>query len=391
MPVKGPGSSGAGPHEAHRILRCTGGSIEVRCTFQPRPDYARADTALAATRSGVVARGGRQELSLCSQVPLEINGTEATADFTLRQGEEVTFVLAYGRRRPQRIETYRSRQKLEETRVYWEVMASGITYDGLWRDEVVRSFLVLHLMIYQATGAIIAAPTASLPETLDGTRNWDYRYSWLRDSSFTMDVLYRMGQTEQASRYLRWLLYQCRVTNGRTRIVYGVSPASSLREGTLDDLEGYKGSGPVRIGNEAEGHLQLDAFGEVVLGIETLHRNGGIISDEAWSLVENFADLVCRNWRRKDRGVWEVRGAKQHFVYSKIMCWATLDRAVKLAGGPGPRRSNRAMAPNLGRHQARGAGAWLERPEEVLHTAVRQRFPRRQQSGDPLFRVPAVR
>ena len=370
MPVTGLDSSSSGPHEVHRIVRCTGGSVAVRCTFQPRPDYARADATLAPIRSGVVARGGRQELSLCSEAPLEINGTEATADFTLNQGEEVTFVLAYGHGRPQRIETYRSRQKLEQTRVYWETLASEITYDGLWRDEVVRSFLVLHLMIYQATGAIIAAPTASLPEMVGGTRNWDYRYSWLRDSSFTMDVLYRMGHTEEATRYLRWLIDQCKVTNGKTRIVYGISPASSLREGTLDHLEGYNGSGPVRVGNGAARHLQLDVFGAVILGIDALYKNGGSISDQVWSLVEGFADVAAAKWRLKDRGLWEVRGAKQHFVYSKIMCWAALDRSARLAEA-------------LGRN-GRAAG-WRQVAESIKAVVLRRGWSERKQSFSQRF------
>ncbi|MCH8206013.1 MAG: glycoside hydrolase family 15 protein [Chloroflexi bacterium] len=330
MPLKN-GTSGSCPHEIHRIARCTAGTVEVRCTFQPRLDYARAATTIMPIKGGVMAGGNHHTLSLCSRVPMEVVDTQALSRFTLQQGEEAVFVLAYGRDRPRRIESYRTHSKLEETKAHWEETASKLTYEGLWRDQVVRSFLLLHLLVYEPTGAVVAAPTASLPGRIGGSRNWDYRYSWLRDSSFTMDVLYRIGQVDQAAAYLRWLLHQCKVTNGRTRTVYGISANSSLRETTLDHLEGYGGSRPVRIGNGAVGQLQLDVFGEVILGMYTLFSNGGVISDEAWSLVENFAEVVCNNWRRRDRGVWEVRGAEQHFVYSKMMCWATLDRAVKLA------------------------------------------------------------
>ena len=330
MPLKN-GTSGSCPHEIHRIARCTAGTVEVRCTFQPRLDYARAATTIMPIKGGVMAGGNHHTLSLCSRVPMEVVDTQALSRFTLQQGEEAVFVLAYGRDRPRRIESYRTHSKLEETKAHWEETASKLTYEGLWRDQVVRSFLLLHLLVYEPTGAVVAAPTASLPGRIGGSRNWDYRYSWLRDSSFTMDVLYRTGQVDQAAAYLRWLLHQCKVTNGRTRTVYGISANSSLRETTLDHLEGYGGSRPVRIGNGAVGQLQLDVFGEVILGMYTLFSNGGVISDEAWSLVENFAEVVCNNWRRRDRGVWEVRGAEQHFVYSKMMCWATLDRAVKLA------------------------------------------------------------
>lgn len=331
MPVAAPDSDTTGPHEIHRIVRCTDGSVEVRCTFSPRFDYARATTDLRPLGEGVVARGGRQVLSLCTQVPLRIAADTASAQFSLSEGEEAFFVLAYGHARPQRLHTYRTRRKFERTKAYWELMASSLTYDRHWRDEVIRSFLVLHLMLYQPTGAIVAAPTCSLPEHMGGSRNWDYRYSWLRDSSFTMEALYRTGHTEDAKRYLAWLVRQCKVTNGRTRIVYGISPNSSLKETTLDHLEGHGGAGPVRIGNAAARHLQLDAFGEVILGIDALWRSGGAVSDDAWSLIERFAGVVVNNWHRKDRGVWEVRGRQQHFVYSKIMCWAALDRAAKLA------------------------------------------------------------
>ena len=331
MPLGNSDASESCPHEIHRIVRCTSGTVEVRCTFQPRLDYARAQTNLTAIRGGVTARGAHQVLSLCSRVPLEVTGGEASAQFVLDQGQEVAFVLAYGHGRSHRVEGYQSHRKLQQTRVHWEAMAARVTYDGMWRDQVVRSFLALHLLVYPPTGAIVAAPTTSLPQAIGGSRNWDYRYSWLRDSSFTMDTLYRMGQMGEAKRYLQWLVYQCKVTNGRTRIVYGISSKSSLKETTLDHLKGYKGSRPVRIGNVAASHLQLDVFGEVILGIDTLYRNGGGISEEAWSVVENFANVVTRDWHRKDRGVWEVRGTEQHFVYSKLMCWVALDRAARLA------------------------------------------------------------
>ncbi len=331
MPLSGDESYSDCPHEIHRIVRCSGGTVTVRCIFQPRMDYARTETTLTAVNGSVKARGGHQNLTLCSQVPLEINGDEASAEFTLRQGEEVAFVAAYGHGRPGRIETYRTAEKLQQTKVYWEVMASGLNYEGMWKDEVIRSFLVLHLMVYRPTGAVIAAPTTSLPETIGGSRNWDYRFAWLRDSSFVMDILYRMGHMEEADRYLSWLTYQCKVTNGKARILYGISPASSVKEMELDHLEGYEGSGPVRIGNGAARHFQLDVFGGVIRGVDSLQRNGGVVTDEAWSLVENFAEVVCNKWRLKDRGVWEVRGPQQHFVYSKLMSWVALDRAARIA------------------------------------------------------------
>ena len=331
MPVRrGPLSEDA-PHEIHRIVRCESGDVEVKCEFEPRLDYARGVTILRPLREGVQARGGRQTLSLLANVPLQIGGDRATTRFRMRQGESASFVLAYGHDKPVRVGTYRTEARLDDTRRFWKDLVAGIRYDGTWSEAVKRSLLVLHLMMYRRTGAIIAAPTTSLPETLGGSRNWDYRYAWLRDSSFTVDILYRMGDDDEGDRYIDWLLDQCKLNDRRTRILYRVSPSSSLREQTLDHLDGYAGSRPVRIGNGAARHLQLDVFGEVILAIHTLFRLQGRILGRAWALVTKFAETVIFNWRRRDRGVWEVRGRQRHFVYSKIMCWAALDRAAKIA------------------------------------------------------------
>ena len=331
MPVRGGHLSEDAPHELHRVVRCESGEVDTDCVFEPRLDYARGVTVLSPLREGVQARGGRQTLSLLASVPLRIDGERATARFRLRQGESASFVLAYGHGRPVRVDTYRTGARLEDTRRFWQEIVAGIRYDGAWSGAVKRSLLVLHLMMYRKTGAIIAAPTTSLPETLGGSRNWDYRYAWLRDSSFTVDILYRLGDDDEGDRYIDWLLDQCKLNDRKTRIVYGESPNTSLRERTLDHLEGYAGSRPVRIGNGAARHLQLDVFGEVILAIHTLFRLQGRIVRRAWALVTKFAETVIFNWRRRDRGVWEVRGQQRHFVYSKIMCWAALDRAAGIA------------------------------------------------------------
>lgn len=331
MPMKNGDSKSGIPHEVHRIVRCESGVVNVSAIFEPRLDYAKGKTLLSQKNEAIIAKGNRQTLTLCVPVPVIVGEDSAVAEFGLTQGEEVAFVLAYGSKKPVRACTYKTSDKLAYTTNYWQAMAKDVSYDGMWRDEVIRSFLLLQLMIYEPTGAIVAAPTTSLPEGIGGSRTWDYRFGWLRDSSFTMGALYRMGQTQEADRYLNWLIHQCKVTNGDTRIVYGVSPSSCLEEITLDHLEGYKQSSPVRIGNDAESHLQLDVFGEVILGIDTLYRNGGGVTDEAWHIVEHFADIVCEKWHLKDRGVWETRGPQQHYVYSKLMCWTGLDRAVYLA------------------------------------------------------------
>ncbi len=330
------------PHEIHRIVTCLSGNVELRCDFRPRHDYARAVPAFRPLNgnpapTAVQVRGGGQTMTLLASVPLALEEHCVSADFSLAQGDSATFVLAYGNGRPSSLERRRTRRKLTQTRLYWQGLVQRMNYNGLWRDQVVRSFLVLHLMMYPRTGAIVAAPTASLPETLGGSRNWDYRYSWLRDAAFTVDILYRLGDVYGADRYIHWLLEQCELHRRDIRIVYGISPDSSLEEYTLDHLSGYEGSRPVRIGNAAAGHLQLDVFGEVIISIHSLLLLRGSISSAAWGIVERLAETVMANWRRRDRGVWEVRGEQQHFVYSKVMCWAGLDYAAYIAAATGHR------------------------------------------------------
>ena len=347
MPISGsddgsPDTSWDAPHEIHRVVTCLSGEVELHCDFRPRHDYARSFPSFHPVNGNsggaVQARGARQTLTLLSNIPLRSDDQGVTGDFTLTQGQTATFVLAYGNDRPASLELYRTTEKLDQTRRYWRGLAAGMNYTGLWRDEVVRSFLALHLMMYRPSGAIVAAPTTSLPETIGGTRNWDYRFSWLRDASFTVDVLYRLGDDSGADRFMDWLLEQCQLGRGRTRILYGISPDSSLREYTLDHLKGYADSRPVRIGNAAAEHLQLDVFGEVIVSIHSLLILHGSIPQEAWELVHNLAEIVMKNWHRKDRGVWEVRGEQQHFVYSKVMCWAALDHAAYIAASRGQRR-----------------------------------------------------
>ena len=332
------------PHEIHRIVTCLSGQVEMRCDFLPRHDYARALPELLPLRgnsescTSVLARGGGQAMTLLAGIPLSVDAGGVSGNFTLTQGQTATFVLTYGNGRPTNLERRYTLRKLAQTQRYWQGLVARMDYEGLWREQVVRSFLLLHLMMYPRTGAIVAAPTTSLPETIGGTRNWDYRFSWLRDASFTVDILYRLGDLYGADRFVHWLVEQCQLHRRRTQIVYGISPDSSLKEYTIDHLRGYENSRPVRIGNAAAEHLQLDVFGEVILSIHSLLLLHGTIPDEAWEVVERLAETVMRSWRRKDRGVWEVRGEQQHFVYSKVMCWAGLDYAAYIAAATGHRR-----------------------------------------------------
>ncbi len=341
-----PDTNPAEPPELHRIVTCTAGSVEMRCEYKPRHDYARAVPEFRQLRrngngAAVEAEGGGQTMMLLSSVPLSVNADGVDGEFTLSQGKSAVFVLAYGGGRSPNLERYRTQEKLELTRRYWKDLVAGMHYEGLWREQVVRSFLVLHLMMYRGTGAIVAAPTTSLPETIGGSRNWDYRYSWLRDTSFTVDALYRLGDVYGADHFIHWLLEQCQLNRNTPRILYGITKSSSLEEEILDHLRGYEDSRPVRIGNAAADHLQLDIFGEVIASIHSLLVLEGEIPEEAWELVCSLAEMVIENWRRRDRGVWEVRGEEQHFVYSKVLCWAALNTAAYIAAAVEQRRHYR--------------------------------------------------
>ena len=342
-----PDTNPANPPELHRVVRCSAGSVEMRCDYEPRHDYARAVPTFRAMRSSgtaVEAQGGGQSMMLLASTPLHESAGGVSSIFTLSQGETATFVMAYGADRPAILGHYRTQDKLQLTQRYWQGLVAGMHYQGLWREQVVRSFLVLHLMFYRGTGAIVAAPTTSLPETIGGSRNWDYRYSWLRDTSFTVDILYRLGDVYGADHYIQWLLEQCHLNTRRTRIVYGITQSSSLKEEVLDHLRGYEDSRPVRIGNGAAEHLQMDVFGEVIASIHSLLVLHGEIPEEAWDLVCLLAETVISNWHRRDRGVWEVRGGMQHFVYSKVLCWTALDTAAYIAAAVEQRRHYRRWA-----------------------------------------------
>ncbi len=344
-----PDTNPADPPEIHRIVTCINGSVEMRCEFEPRHDYARTVPEFRLLRSNgngiaVETQGGGQAMTLLSNVPLSVDARAVNGAFKLAQGESAIFVLAYGDGRSASLERYRTKEKFELTRRYWQGLVAGMHYGGLWREQVVRSFLVLHLMMYRGTGAIVAAPTTSLPETLGGSRNWDYRYSWLRDTSFTVDVLYRLGDMYGADHYIHWLLEQCQLNRRPPQILYGIAPSSSHEELVLDHLRGYENSRPVRIGNAAADHLQLDVFGEVIEAIHSLLVLHGEIPEEAWDLVCSLAEMAIENWRSRDQGVWEVRGAAQHFVYSKVLCWAALDTAAYIAAAVEQRRQYRRWA-----------------------------------------------
>ncbi|MEE8519520.1 MAG: glycoside hydrolase family 15 protein [Dehalococcoidia bacterium] len=324
------------PHEIVRIVRGLRGTVPMRLVFQPRMDYARGATHLAAERNGALATHGDESVALITHLPLVIEpgpdgSAQAVASFTVSEGESWPAIAAYGLSRAPSVGSMDAEAKLTRTLRVSRGIASKVEYDGMWHDDVVRSFLTLHLLTYEPTGAVVAAPTTSLPESIGGPRNWDYRYSWLRDSAWTVGILFRLGDPHEGIAFMEWIVNNCWLGIESMQVLYGITKQSTLNEEVLDHLEGYRGSAPVRIGNDAASHRQLDVFGELALSLEAYHKHHGDLPKTFWELLVRIADLAAEMWPLPDRGIWEVRGPEQHFVYSKLMCWVALDRAVALA------------------------------------------------------------
>ena len=222
---------------------------------------------------------------------------------------------------------------LEDTERYWHQWLRQSRYSGRWREMVDRSALVLKLLCYEPSGAIVAAPTCSLPEDIGGVRNWDYRYTWIRDASFSLYGLMRLGFTYEAGRFMGWLKERCGdlKADGSLQIMYGIRGEKEIPESILDHWEGYRQSAPVRIGNAAADQLQLDIYGEMMDSVYLFNKYGAPIDSELWTNLSRLMEWVCDHWEQPDEGIWEVRGGRQHFVYSKLMCWVALDRGVRLA------------------------------------------------------------
>lgn len=334
MPV----SNGDKPGQKNQIIRrikVTRGTIRFRMHCQPAFNYARTPHSVHNHGQGVIFETPDLSLFLASETAIRHDGTAATAEFELQQGESAVFML-------QMLEDVecehcpskdQAQEYFEATVDYWHHWISQCTYAGRWREMVHRSALMLKLLTFEPTGAMVASPTCSLPEDLGGVRNWDYRYTWIRDAAFTLYGLMRIGFTQEAEGFMRWLEARLHEA-GRgqpLQIMYGLDGRTELTEHTLDHLEGYRQSKPVRIGNGAQNQLQLDIYGELLDSIYLYNKYGAPISYDIWLYVRDLLNWVCENWQRKDEGIWEVRHGQQHFVYSKLMCWVALDRGLRLA------------------------------------------------------------
>ena len=332
------GGASAVPDELVRRVRVVRGRVAFHLECRPAFDYARATHQTYLDAHGARFDGPGQSLSLAAPVPLRRDGDGVVADFTLGEGEKATFVLRrLGPEDPAGHcpSTGEAEDLFRDTVVYWRRWLAKSTYTGRWREMVHRSALTLKLLSFESTGAIIAAPTCSLPEALGGERNWDYRYTWIRDAAFTLYGLLRLGFTEEAAGFQQWLKDRWHDADGSgagpLQLMYGIDGRTELPEVTLDHLEGYRGSRPVRIGNGAYRQLQLDIYGELLDAVYLHNKYVEPIGYDGWVRLRRLVDWVCDNWKREDEGIWEVRGGRRSFVYSKVMSWVALDRSLRLA------------------------------------------------------------
>ncbi|MEZ0227559.1 MAG: glycoside hydrolase family 15 protein [Planctomycetota bacterium] len=317
-----------------RTLKVVRGTVSFRVECYPAFDYARVPHTTTLVREGAIFHTPALTLRLETAVPLQRDDRGVSAELVLKGGEHTSFALSPIRPDLVSLPTSceRSIDLFEATIEYWRRWLSQCTYRGRWREMVHRSALALKLLTYEPTGAIVAAPTCSLPEGIGGGRNWDYRYTWLRDAAFTVYGFLRIGFSDEAARFMEWLEERCcQAGDERLQIVYGIDGRKELPESVLPHLEGYRGSRPVRIGNGAASQLQLDIYGELMDAVYLYNKYGAPISSDLWRHLRQRLDWLCDNWDQEDEGIWEFRSGRRNFVYSRLMCWVAFDRGLRLA------------------------------------------------------------
>jgi GH15 family glucan-1,4-alpha-glucosidase len=316
-----------------RIVTGVSGTVDMEVTLKLRMGYGSIVPWARRIEGGIRAFAGPDSIWLRTPARLAGGNLAHTATLRVAAGEEIPFVLTYGPSHagePAHLDAFKS---LAETRTFWDDWASRCTYDGTYRDAVIRSLITLKALTYQPTGGIVAAATTSLPEDIGGVRNWDYRYCWLRDATITLEALLRTGYTEEARAWRLWLGRAIAGDPEDIQIMYGVAGERRLAEWEADWLPGYEASAPVRIGNAAAGQLQLDVYGEVIDALELCCRSGLHDDEHTWSLQRSLLGFLERHWAEPDEGLWEVRGPRRHFVHSKVMTWVAFDRAASYAEG----------------------------------------------------------
>jgi len=324
------------PNEIVRVISVIRGNVHFKMRCQPRFNYGTS--AHRAEFSDTCARFFPSEnhcppMALYSTAALQQQAGDAISEFTLQAGRTATFVLGGIRPEGQPPEMEVVGERFQETARFWKAWIAKSKYKGRWREMVLRSALMLKLLISREHGSLIAAPTFSLPESIGGVRNWDYRFTWLRDATFTLYALIRLGFIEEAQGFIEWLKGRLGddAERGPLQVMYGIDGRQKLDELTLEHLSGYQNSRPVRIGNAAYQQLQLDIYGEMMDSVYLASKYGDPISYSGWQEVQRILEWLAKNWRRPDEGIWEVRGGAREFLHSRVMCWVAFDRALRLA------------------------------------------------------------
>ena len=342
--------------------------MKFRAECKPAFNYARDSHEIDFQKGGVNFHSRKLDLRLASRVEWKRSGDALVAEFALKAGESQTFEL-YGPPQGQQpaLAEEQSDELFNATIQYWRRWLHKSSYHGRWRETVNRSALLLKLLTFEPTGAIVAAPTCSLPEVIGGRRNWDYRYTWIRDSSFTIYALLRIGFTEEAAQFMSFLDARCHEMkrDGTLQVMYGIDGRHELKEEHLPHLEGYKGSRPVSIGNAAYQQVQLDIYGELMDSVYLFNNHGAPISYDLWTYLRRLTDWVAKNWESKDEAIWEVRGGPRNFVFSKMMCWVALDRALRLA-------TRRAFPADW--------RTWMRTRDKIYETVMKRGWNRRRQA-----------
>ena len=323
-------------HEIVRIARAVRGVMRFRLECAPAFNYARTPHRATLTEGGVLFDSEKDRMILLGPGDWRIEDEKAILQFTLQPGETAEFALRYlteedGADLKAPVD---GDKLMDETLEFWREWLSHCKYEGRWREMVLRSALTLKLLTHRPTGAIVAAPTCSLPEEIGGVRNWDYRYTWVRDAAFTVFTLVRLGFPDEATAFIGWLaerIHEQAGAQGPLNTMYSIDGDSELTEYTLENMAGYRNSRPVRVGNAASNQLQLDIYGEMMDAIYLYDKHVSPISYDLWMRIHGVLLWVADNWTQPDDGLWEIRSERQQFVYSKLQCWVALDRGIRLA------------------------------------------------------------
>ena len=346
-------------HDLVRDVRVIRGRMTIEVDCRPAFDYARQEHAIEFVKGGVIFRGASMALNFASEVPLDEGPTRsAFARFDLKEGESASFVLQQlkeGEGPREALKRAESQDLLQRTLDYWRRWVFRCSHRGRWQEMVNRSALTLKLMIYDPTGAMVSAPTMGLPQTIGGERNWDYRYTWLRDAAFTMFVLIRVGFKEEAHKFMGWLRDRCRGSDGPLQPLYGIDGREEISEEELPHLSGHRSSGPVRLGNGAYKQLQFDLYGAVLDAAYLYNSYDAPLDYDIWQDLRSTLDWLSENWHQPDEGMWGTQGGRKHFVSSKVMSWVALERAVRIA---------------LQRGLPAGEGRWVKQRDAIYEEVM---------------------